>query len=153
MFADIHANVRQPQKTQVVVRRHDVKQVKSTARELFSGNVVGQCKEHKKSAVVSICGDCRGKQNELMWEEDYATELFGKFRCDATCTNRSDVYWYKEGEFQKNVLDILFHTSDEYCNDPAIFAVYATFKHVFRQYACLDTARHVMHAVVPGTFT
>jgi len=136
MFVNIHANVRRPQKTQVAVERHDVKQVKSMARDLFSGNIIGQCKEHGKSALVSICGNCRGPRNELMWEEDYAAELFGKFRCDATCTNRSDVYWYKEGEFQKNVPDILFHTSDEYCNDPAIFAVYATFKHVFRQYAC-----------------
>mmetsp|Transcript_45513 Transcript_45513/g.73343 ORF Transcript_45513/g.73343 Transcript_45513/m.73343 type:complete len:257 (-) Transcript_45513:1137-1907(-) len=77
-----------------------------------------------------------------MWENDYAADLFGNFQCHTTCTNRSNVYWYIQGQFQRILPDILFHTSDETCKNAAIFEQYKNFKQVFRQYACYKQYSH-----------
>jgi len=86
---------------------------------------------HDTRLPVSMCGGCRG-----LWELDYATEIFGKYECHLECTEHSDVYWYRGGDMQRVVPDILFHTSDEWCNRAGVVGRYQDFKYVFRQYAC-----------------
>jgi hypothetical protein len=98
-----------------------------------SSNVPSHTK-HKK--IMRICGDCQRDGGTFMWEQDYATEIFGQFQCEAKCSNDSDVYWYMQGRFQDTVADILFHTSDEFCNRAHVVDHYRNFKQVFRQYAC-----------------